>query len=92
MITNYLTRMRFCDAGGKLDLTIKEGINQAPDGYRPWFEFEQITNEDTSILFGHWAALDGVTQRERVHALDTGCVWGRELTMMRLQDHKLFSV
>jgi cytochrome c biogenesis protein len=31
-------------------------------------------------------------QSLNVYALDTGCVWGRELTMMRLEDHKLFSV
>ena len=92
MITTYLTRMRFCDAKGKLDLQIKEGVNEAPEGFRPWFEFEKITNSNTSILFGHWAALQGVTDRDRVYALDTGCVWGRELTMMRLEDHKLFSV
>ncbi|MEX0739847.1 MAG: symmetrical bis(5'-nucleosyl)-tetraphosphatase [Pseudohongiella sp.] len=92
MITNYLTRMRFCDARGKLDLLIKEGVNEAPEGFRPWFEFETITDSQTSILFGHWAALQGVTLRDRVYALDTGCVWGRELTMMRLEDHKLFSV
>jgi bis(5'-nucleosyl)-tetraphosphatase (symmetrical) len=92
MITNYLTRMRFCSANGKLDLQIKEGVNEAPEGFRPWFEFEQITNSETSILFGHWAALQGVTRHDRVYALDTGCVWGRELTMMRLEDHKLFSV
>lgn len=92
MITNYLTRMRFCTAEGRLDLQIKEGINLAPEGYRPWFEFENITNNQTNILFGHWAALQGITDKPRVYALDTGCVWGRELTMMRLEDHKLFSV
>lgn len=91
LITNYLTRMRFCNEDGKLDLQIKEGITQAPEGFRPWFEFENLTPQ-TNILFGHWAALQGVTNRPGVYALDTGCVWGRELTMMRLQDHKLFSV
>jgi len=90
-ITNYLTRMRFCTAKGKLDLQAKEGLSAAPDGFRPWFEFEQLTPE-TSILFGHWAALEGQTNNPGVHALDTGCVWGRELTMMRLEDHQLFSV
>jgi bis(5'-nucleosyl)-tetraphosphatase (symmetrical) len=91
LITNYLTRMRFCKKGGKLDFTIKEGLNKAPKGFEPWFIFEKLT-PDTQILFGHWAALEGVTGHPYVHALDTGCVWGRELTMMRLEDHKLFSV
>lgn len=91
VITNYLTRMRFCDAQGDLNLQIKEAANKAPTGFSPWFEFEQITPA-ADILFGHWAALEGVTGKPHVHALDTGCVWGRELTMMRLEDHKLFSV
>lgn len=91
LITNYLTRMRFCDSMGTLNLEIKEGASKAPAGFRPWYEFEQLTPE-VAILFGHWAALQGVTNRPHVYALDTGCVWGRELTMMRLEDHKLFRV
>lgn len=91
VITNYLTRMRFCNEKGTLNLQVKEGLAAAPPGYRPWYEFEQLTPA-TNILFGHWAALEGQTNREHVYALDTGCVWGRELSMMRLEDHKLFSV
>lgn len=91
LITNYLTRMRFCTADGKLNLSNKAGLDTAPAGYHPWYEFEQLTPE-TIILFGHWAALEGQTGRPGVYALDTGCVWGRELSMMRLEDHQLFSV
>ena len=91
VITNYLTRVRFCNAEGKMDLRIKEGLAFAPPGFEPWFAHEKITPK-ASILFGHWAALEGITGKEHVHALDTGCVWGRELTMMRLEDQKLFSV
>tara|TARA_R110002072_G_scaffold284396_4_gene448650 strand:+ start:115826 stop:116647 length:822 start_codon:yes stop_codon:yes gene_type:complete len=91
LITNYLTRLRFCDPDGTMDFLIKEGASKAPEGFRPWFDYEQLTPK-TSILFGHWAALQGVTDKDHVYALDTGCVWGRELTMMRLDDHKLFTV
>lgn len=91
VITNYLTRMRFCNEKGKLNLQVKEGLLFAPPGYKPWFEFEQLTPE-INILFGHWAALEGHTGNPNVMALDTGCVWGRELSMLRLEDHKLFSV
>ncbi len=91
VITNILTRMRFCDARGTLNLQVKEGLASAPAGFRPWYEFEQITPE-TTILFGHWAALEGKTGNPYVFAMDTGCVWGRQLTMMRLEDHKFFSV
>lgn len=90
-IINYLTRLRFCDTNGRMEFRAKSGLGDAPEGFRPWFEFEQLT-PGTNILFGHWAALEGRTGRPGVFALDTGCVWGRELTMMRLQDHRLFSV
>ncbi|MCY4355920.1 MAG: symmetrical bis(5'-nucleosyl)-tetraphosphatase [Gammaproteobacteria bacterium] len=90
-ITNYLTRLRFCDDIGSLRLDIKEGLCAAPAGFKPWFEYEKIT-PDATILFGHWAALEGHTGKPHVYALDTGYVWGRRLTAMRLEDKQLYSV
>ncbi|MDX1492365.1 MAG: symmetrical bis(5'-nucleosyl)-tetraphosphatase [Pseudohongiellaceae bacterium] len=91
VITNYLTRMRFCTAKGILNLQVKEGLGSQPEGLYPWYELEQLTPE-TRILFGHWAAIEGQTNNDYVHALDTGCVWGRALTMLRLEDERLFSL
>ncbi len=91
VITNYLTRIRFCDPIGTMCLNIKEGLSAAPAGFNPWYHYEKITPNAT-ILFGHWAALEGRTNRQEVHALDTGLVWGRELTLMRLEDFKRYSV
>lgn len=90
-ITNYLTRMRFCDENSKLDLESKEGINTAAKGYAPWFNYPTKVPENCHIVFGHWAALEGNTQKERIHALDTGCVWGGSLTALRLEDRQRFS-
>ncbi|WP_421855667.1 symmetrical bis(5'-nucleosyl)-tetraphosphatase [Marinomonas sp.] len=90
-ITNYLTRMRFCDENSKLDLESKEGINTATKGYAPWFNYPTKVPENCHIVFGHWAALEGNTQKERIHALDTGCVWGGSLTALRLEDRQRFS-
>lgn len=91
VITNYLTRIRFCDAIGTMRLDIKEGLLAAPTGFNPWYYYEKITPGAT-ILFGHWAALEGRTDRKEVHALDTGLVWGRELTMMCLENFNRYSV
>jgi len=91
VITNYLTRMRVCDADGQLDLAHKSGPGFAPKGFRPWFAHHHRKTHDTNILFGHWAALEGKCEAENVFALDTGCVWGGKLTMMRLQDQQFFS-
>jgi bis(5'-nucleosyl)-tetraphosphatase (symmetrical) len=91
LITNYFTRMRICSADGKLDLTHKEGLNNMPDGFKPWFAHAERKTRDLNIMFGHWAALQGESDGDNVYALDTGCVWGGQLTMLRLDDHKVFS-
>jgi bis(5'-nucleosyl)-tetraphosphatase (symmetrical) len=91
VITNYLTRIRFCNAIGTMRLNVKEGLWAAPRGFKPWYYYERITPR-ASILFGHWAALEGRTDRNDVHALDTGYVWGRELTLMRLEDMQRYYI
>jgi bis(5'-nucleosyl)-tetraphosphatase (symmetrical) len=40
-------------------------------------------------VFGHWSSL-GLVVRPNLIALDTGCVWGRQLTAVRLEDGKIF--
>jgi bis(5'-nucleosyl)-tetraphosphatase (symmetrical) len=89
VITNYLTRMRFCDEQGRLNLKIKTGAANPPKGFKPWYQHFNL-DQDVDILFGHWATLQGVTNVASFHALDTGCVWGRCLTLMRLEDGRRF--
>ncbi|MBV1878644.1 MAG: symmetrical bis(5'-nucleosyl)-tetraphosphatase [Pseudomonadales bacterium] len=88
LITNYLTRIRFCNQQSKIELTHKS--TKPPPGYKPWFDFPRTNKE--RILFGHWAAIEGITGKANIIALDTGCVWGRKLTAFRLDDQQLFSV
>lgn len=90
-IVNYLTRMRFCYADGRLDLSYKGEIAGKPKDLFPWFDVERV-NANVKIIFGHWAALGGKTDAPNVYALDTGCVWGNRLTAMRLEDEKRFAV
>lgn len=92
VIVNSLTRMRFVDEEGTLDLTSKEGLDTAPTGFKPWFEITPRQASATRLLFGHWAALNGQANAENVFALDTGCVWGGTLTALRLEDQQRFSV
>lgn len=89
VITNYFTRMRFCTADGRLDLKAKEGIDTAPAGFAPWFSHRERKAAGTTILFGHWAALEGHCDVPGVFALDTGCVWGGKMTLMDLDTHHL---
>jgi bis(5'-nucleosyl)-tetraphosphatase (symmetrical) len=84
-IINVLTRVRFVAADGTLDLVTKDGVGAAPAGFKPWFEASGRRTADTPIAFGHWATL-GLINRADLIALDTGCVWGRQLSAMRIDD------
>ena len=88
VITNYFTRMRFCNADGELDFEHKLTTIEKP-GFAPWFSFPRHLSGNQKILFGHWAALEGRTGTDNVFALDTGCVWGRALTLMNLDTQQL---
>ncbi|STX27544.1 bis(5'-nucleosyl)-tetraphosphatase [Legionella beliardensis] len=92
IITNYLTRMRFCGNQGELLLDYKGTIKQAPPDFIPWFSVPKRKEIDADIIFGHWAALQGKCPHPRIYALDTGCLWGGRLTALRLQDKQCFSV
>ena len=89
-ITNYLTRMRLLDADGRMDFAHKGELHDVPPGFQPWFAYP--SQVDAVMYFGHWAALDGATGNARLIGLDTGCVWGRLLTAIRLDDGRRFSV
>ncbi len=87
LITNYFTRMRFTQADGTLDLTSKEGLDSAPEGFAPWFSHpHKMAGE--RLIFGHWAALEGHCEVPGLFALDTGCVWGGQLTLLNLHSEE----
>lgn len=83
MITNYLTRMRFCKVDGTLELKSKEAVGNAPTGFAPWFSFPR-PDPHIRLIFGHWAALEGKVNVTGIHGLDSGCVWGNSMTLMNL--------
>lgn len=92
-VINCCTRMRACTAEGRIDLAHKGPAAGTPKGLLPWFAVPGRRSARQTVLFGHWSALERVHWRkDRVYALDTGCVWGRKLTALRLEDRKLFAV
>jgi bis(5'-nucleosyl)-tetraphosphatase (symmetrical) len=91
-ITNYFTRMRFCNDQGKLELNYKGAINKTPANFYPWYSVPNRKKIKADIVFGHWAALMGLSPNPKIHAIDTGCFWGGELTALRLQDKRRFTV
>ena len=84
VITNYLTRMRFCTVDGRLELESKDAIT-ASAPYGPWFDYSDRKTRQDKIIFGHWAALEGRDCGPNLFALDTGCVWGGPMRLMNLE-------
>lgn len=80
---NALTRMRFCTADGVLSFTEKGAIGSQALQLLPWFAVPARRNADLNLIFGHWAAL-GYYRAPGIFALDSGCVWGKSLTAIRL--------
>lgn len=91
-IVNAFTRMRLCDAQGEMEFTFKGEAPDMPAGYYPWF---QVANRRFAgaqpIIFGHWSAL-GLHLDDGVIALDTGCLWGRQLTAYNLDNGSIVQV
>ena len=88
VIVNAMTRMRFCDRAGRMDLAGK-GTQPRP-GFLRWYE-TRPPDESCTLVFGHWSQL-GLVREGTVVGLDSGCVWGGALSALRLEDHALSQV
>ncbi|MEW6984044.1 symmetrical bis(5'-nucleosyl)-tetraphosphatase [Colwelliaceae bacterium 6471] len=86
---NAFTRMRFCYADGSLEFKTKQAPESSLKKLTPWYELSDVINHSVWI-FGHWAALMGQSSHPNIYALDTGCVWGNHLTMLRWEDKQFF--
>ena len=91
LIASILTRIRFCDKNGKILGKASGPPGSAKKPYKAWFKHKNRRTLDTTIVFGHWAAL-GLYTKKNVVCLDTGCVWGGQLTALRLEDRRFFQV
>jgi len=91
VITNVMTRMRVCSADGTLDFSFKGELADVPKGLMPWFDLPNRASQHHSMIVGHWSAL-GLHQSKNVYALDTGCLWGGQLTAMCLETKQITQV
>lgn len=89
-ITNCFTRLRYCDAEGNLELEKKGPPSLKNRRYFPWFRIPNRASRNDEIIFGHWSTL-GLTISNNIYAIDTGCLWGGNLTALRLEDKKIFT-
>jgi bis(5'-nucleosyl)-tetraphosphatase (symmetrical) len=95
-IINAFTRIRYCDANGKLNLKEKAPPGSQDETLIPWYALPNRKTKNEKLIFGHWSTIhfgnENNFKQYNVYPMDTGCLWGGELTAMRLEDEKLFSV
>jgi len=91
VVVNAMARLRLVKPDGTMEFSHKTGLAGTPAGYLPWYDVPGRASRGTRVLFGHWAAL-GLLQREDIVCLDSGCVWGRALSALRLEDDRLFQL
>ena len=91
VITNAFTRLRICSAVGEMEFDFKGELQDIPTGYMPWFDVPSRQSQAANIICGHWSAL-GLRQRDNIYALDTGCLWGWQLTAMCLETQVITQV
>ncbi len=91
VIINAMTRLRVCTPDGRMELSHKGRVEDIPSGHLPWFAVPGRKSADTTVICGHWSAL-GLVVQPNLLALDSGCLWGRRLSAVRLEDRRIFQV
>ncbi len=91
VIANALTKLRVCSTEGEMGLSYKGAPQAAPPGFIPWFQAPDRRSAETTVVCGHWAAL-GLHILDNLLVLDSGYVWGQQLTAVRLEDRQVFQV
>lgn len=95
-IINCFTRIRYIEKDGKLNLKENGAPGAQPKSLIPWYAMPERKTKKQKIIFGHWSTVHLGNEKDfkkyNVYPLDTGCLWDGELTAMRLEDEKLFSV
>lgn len=90
-IVNAMTRLRFCTPKGRMELRCKGHPSKAPAGCLPWFAIPDRKSCDHTLVVGHWSAL-GLRVEANLLALDSGCLWGRHLSAVRLPGRQVYQV
>jgi bis(5'-nucleosyl)-tetraphosphatase (symmetrical) len=90
-ILAYLVRARTLKPDGRVEPSFDGPPSQAPAGCVPWFAYPNPAWATHTVVSGHWAAL-GLDIGPHHLSIDTGCVWGKSLTAIRLEDRSVFQV
>lgn len=80
---------RYCDERGARP---EDDWPPPPPPYKPWYEFwPRDRGERRTVVFGHWSR-SGLVVRPMVRGLDTGCVWGGQLTAWIEEEDRIVQV
>ena len=91
VIVNAFTRLRYCSAAGEMEFHHKGAPGTQPAPWLPWFDVPGRASASVTCVIGHWSTL-GLINRPDLITLDTGCLWGGQLTAMRLEDRRAIAV
>jgi bis(5'-nucleosyl)-tetraphosphatase (symmetrical) len=91
VIINAMTRLRICTPDGRMEFSHKGELEDVPEGFIPWFAVPGRKSASATVICGHWSAL-GLLAEKNLLALDSGCLWGRQLSAVRLEDRRVFQV
>lgn len=82
--TAVMTRVRYCTQDGVMDWGIRSGTGGM--GEDAWFAHSKLAwrGKNARIVYGHWASNGLILNQKHVLGLDSGCVWGGGLTIVRL--------
>jgi bis(5'-nucleosyl)-tetraphosphatase (symmetrical) len=84
----FAITVRYCDEHGA-----RPPKDWPPPGppFEPWFHFWPRDDDRRTIVFGHWARL-GLIERRQTRGIDTGCVWGNQLTAWIAEEDRMVQV
>ena len=83
-IINAMTRMRFCTRRGGLSFNYAGAPGGQARNLYPWFELPTgVPRKNWRIVFGHWSSAGAWFDGNHI-GLDSGCVWGEQLTLARI--------
>lgn len=84
----YLAYVRYCTPEGDRPTEADGNVDEPPPGYAPWYTRYR---GEAIVIYGHWAR-QGLHIEGRVRGLDSGCVYGGQLTGLWWPEDRLVQV
>ena len=82
---SFALTARYCDARGRRPTS---DWPPPPPPFAPWHSFYE---GERRVVYGHWAR-QGLQRGDRTIGLDTGCVYGKELTAWIAEEDRIVQV